>query len=121
MDTEISEEVSQVLERERGHEEAKQTVTTNRMLVQNLALTNGGAVIAVLAYRGVRNASGFANLNVLLAVIFYCLGIFICPFLWSVPPANDSGVVDFLGDQVLSRGSGARKACRSTSATCDEE
>jgi Na+/proline symporter len=80
MDKEFSEEVYRVLARERSHEEAKQTAMTNRMLVQNLVLINGGAAIAVLAYLGVHSASGSAKLNVLLSIIFYCLGIFIALF-----------------------------------------
>jgi Na+/proline symporter len=80
MDKEISEEVYRALARERSHIEAKQTVTTNRMLVQNLVLINGGAAIVVLAFDGVHSASGSAKLNVLLAIIFYCLGIFAALF-----------------------------------------
>jgi Na+/proline symporter len=80
MDNQISEEVYRVFARGRSHEEAKQTVTTNRLLVQNLVLINGGAVIAVLACYALRSAPTSGKLNVLLAIIFYCLGIFIALF-----------------------------------------
>jgi hypothetical protein len=83
MEKETSDEVYRIFARERSHEEAKQVDTTNRMLVQNLVLINAGAAIAVLAYHGLHSASGLATserLNVVLAIIFYCLGIFIALF-----------------------------------------
>jgi hypothetical protein len=48
MGNEIPEDPFRTIARERSHEEAKQTVTTNRMLVQSLILINGGAAITAL-------------------------------------------------------------------------
>ena len=50
MDNQIPEDPYRILARERSHEDARQTVATNRMLVQSLVIINGGAAIAVLAY-----------------------------------------------------------------------
>ena len=80
MDNEISGDANRIIARERSHEEAKQTVATNRMLVQSLVLINGAAATAALVYYGARGASGSGKLAVLLTIIFYCLGIFIAIF-----------------------------------------
>jgi hypothetical protein len=69
-----------VLARERSHEDARQTVATNRMLVQSLILVNGIAAAVVLAYFGLHNASGPGKLAILLTIILYCLGIFTAIF-----------------------------------------
>jgi hypothetical protein len=58
MDNQIPEDPYRILARERSHEDARQTVATNRMLVQSLVIINGGAATAVLAYYGTHNASG---------------------------------------------------------------
>ena len=58
MDNQIPEDPYRILARERSHEDARQTVATNRMLVQSLVIINGGAATAVLAYYGAHNASG---------------------------------------------------------------
>jgi hypothetical protein len=58
MDNQIPEDPYRILARERSHEDARQTVATNRMLVQSLVIINGGAAIAVLAYYRAHNASG---------------------------------------------------------------
>jgi hypothetical protein len=50
MDNQIPEDPYRILARERSHEDARQTVATNRMLVQSLVIINGGAATAVLAY-----------------------------------------------------------------------
>ena len=80
MEHEISEDPYRILARERSHEDARQTVATNRMLVQSLAIINGGAAISVLAYYGGHNASGPGKLTVLLTVMLYCLGVFTAIF-----------------------------------------
>jgi hypothetical protein len=80
MDNEVSESPYRVLARERSHEDARQTVATNRMLVQSLVLINGGAATAVLAFYGVHSASGSGKSAALLAIILYCLGVFMAIF-----------------------------------------
>ena len=69
-----------ILACERSHEDARQTVATNRMLVQSLLLINGGAAIAALAYYGAHNLSGSGKSAALLTIILYCLGIFTAVF-----------------------------------------
>ena len=69
-----------MLARERSHEDARQTVATNRMLVQSLVIVNGGAATAVLAYYGAHNASGTGKSAVLLTIILFCLGVFTAVF-----------------------------------------
>ena len=69
-----------VLARERSHEDARQTVATNRMLVQSLVLVNGGAAPAALAYYGAHNASGPGKAAALLTIMLYCLGVFTAIF-----------------------------------------
>jgi hypothetical protein len=69
-----------VLARERSHEDARQTVATNRMLVQSLVLVNGGAATAALAYYGAHNASGSGKAAALLTIMLYCLGVFTAIF-----------------------------------------
>ena len=59
MDNQIPEDPYRILARERSHEDARQTVATNRMLVQSLVIINGGAVTAALAYYGADNAFVF--------------------------------------------------------------
>jgi hypothetical protein len=76
MDNQIPEDPYRILARERSHEDARQTVATNRMLVQSLVIINGGAAIAVLAYYGAHNASGPGKSAALLTIILYCLGVF---------------------------------------------
>jgi len=43
MSNEIPEDPYRIIARERSHDEAKESVATNRMLVQSLILINGGA------------------------------------------------------------------------------
>ena len=74
MDNQIPEDLYRKLARERSHEDARQTVATNRMLVQSLVIINGGAAIAVLAYYGAHNASGPGKSAALLTIMLYCLG-----------------------------------------------
>jgi hypothetical protein len=50
MDNQIPEDPYRILARERSHEDARQTVATNRMLVQSLVIINGAAATAALAY-----------------------------------------------------------------------
>jgi hypothetical protein len=69
-----------VLARERSHEDARQTVATNRMLVQSLVLVNGGAAAAALAYYGAHNPSGAGKAAALLTIMLYCLGVFTAIF-----------------------------------------
>ncbi|MGA8656900.1 MAG: hypothetical protein WB586_12195 [Chthoniobacterales bacterium] len=80
MNNQIPETPYQILARERSHEDARQTVATNRMLVQSLVIINGGAAIAVLTYYGAHNASGPSKSAALLAIILYCLGVFTAIF-----------------------------------------
>src|SRR5258708_37985203 len=76
MDNQIPEDPYRILARERSHEDARQTVATNRMLVQSLVIINGGAATPVLAYYGAHNASGPGKSATLLTIILYCLGVF---------------------------------------------
>ena len=55
MDNQIPEDPHRILARERSHEDARQTVATNRMLVQSLIIINGGASTAVLVYDAAHN------------------------------------------------------------------
>jgi hypothetical protein len=80
MDNQTPEDPYRILARERSHEDARQTVATNRMLVQSLVIINGGAAIAVLAYHGAHNASGSGKSAALLTIILYCLGVFTAIF-----------------------------------------
>ena len=66
--------------RERSHEDARQTVATNRMLVQSLVIINGGAATAALAYYGAHNTSGPGKSAALLTIVLYCLGVFTAIF-----------------------------------------
>src|SRR5260370_30508579 len=76
MDNQSPEDPYRILARERSHEDARQTVATNRMLVQSLVLINGGAAIAVLAYHGAHSAFGPGKSAALLTIILYSLGGF---------------------------------------------
>src|SRR6202008_3666790 len=80
MDNQIPEDPYRILARERSHEEVRQTVATNRMLVQSLVLINGGATIAALAYYGAHTPSVFGKSAALLTIILYCLGVFTAVF-----------------------------------------
>src|SRR3984893_10373512 len=80
MDNQIPEDPYRILARERSHEDARQTVATNRMLVQSLVLVNGGAATAALAYYGAHNASGPGKAAALLTIMLYCLGVFTAIF-----------------------------------------
>jgi ABC-type transport system involved in cytochrome bd biosynthesis fused ATPase/permease subunit len=80
MDNQIPEDPYRMLARERSHEDARQTVATNRMLVQSLVLINGGAAIAALAYYGAHNPSGAGKSAALLTITLYCLGVFTAVF-----------------------------------------
>jgi hypothetical protein len=80
MGNEIPEDPFRTIARERSHEEAKQTVTTNRMLVQSLILINGGAAITALVFYGAHDHPAPRNLALPLVIILYCLGICIAVF-----------------------------------------
>ena len=80
MDNQIPEDPYRILARERSHEDVRQTVATNRMLVQTLVLINGGAAIAALAYYSAHNPSGPGKSAALLTIILYCLGVFTAVF-----------------------------------------
>src|SRR6516165_11744726 len=81
MDNQIPEDAYRILARERSHEDARQTVATNRMLVQALVVINGAGAITVLAYYGAaHNPSGPGKPAVLLTIILYCLGVFTAVF-----------------------------------------
>ena len=60
--------------RERSHEDARQTVATNRMLVQSLVIINGGAATAALAYYGAHNTSGPGKSAALLTSVLFVSG-----------------------------------------------
>src|SRR5580700_7345363 len=97
MNNQISEDSYRILARERSHEDARQTVATNRMLVQSLVIINGGAATAVLVYYGAHNASGPGKSAALLTIILYCLGVFTAIFAGLYVKANNSRMVKFLG------------------------
>jgi hypothetical protein len=80
MDNQVPDSYFYTLARERSHEEARQTVAVNRMLIQSLVIVNGVAAITVLASYGARNTSGVGRSAVLLTVILYCLGVFAAIF-----------------------------------------
>jgi hypothetical protein len=80
MDNQIAEENYRILARERSHQDASQTVATNRMLVQCLVIVNGGAATAALAYYGAHTASGPGKSAALLTIMLYCLGVFTAIF-----------------------------------------
>ena len=76
MDDQITESPLQILARERSHEDARQTVSTNRMLVQSLIIINGAAAIVGLAYYGAHNVAGGSKSAAVLTIFLYCLGVF---------------------------------------------
>ena len=76
----MTEDDHRILARERSHEEAKQTVAINRMLVQTLVLINGAGAITVLAYYAAHNPSGPGKPEALLTMMLYCLGVFTAVF-----------------------------------------
>jgi hypothetical protein len=80
MDNQIPEDPHQILARERSHEDARQTVATNRMLVQSLVLVNGGAAIASLAYYSAHAPSGLGRFAALFTIILYSVGVFTAVF-----------------------------------------
>ncbi|MBV8216702.1 MAG: hypothetical protein JOZ08_26080 [Verrucomicrobia bacterium] len=80
MENQIPEDPYQILARERSHEDARQTVATNRMLVQSLVLINGGAAVAGLAYYGAHVPFGSGRFAALLTIILYCFGVFTAIF-----------------------------------------
>ena len=80
MDDQITDNSYRILARERSHEEARQTVATNRMLVQSLVIINGGAATAVLAYLGAHSVSGPGKSATILTIVLYCLGVFAALF-----------------------------------------
>src|SRR6201996_1588008 len=80
MDYQVSDSYFYTLARERSHEEARQTVAVNRMLIQSLVIVNGIAAITVLVSYGARNTPGLGRSAVLLTVILYCLGVFAAIF-----------------------------------------
>src|SRR5260370_21320366 len=80
MDNQSPEDPYRILARERSHEYARQTVATNRMLVQSLVIINGGAATAALAYYGAHNTSGPGKSAALLTIVLYCLGVFTAIF-----------------------------------------
>src|SRR5712675_1563248 len=79
MDNQIPEDPYRRLARERSHEDARQTVATNRMLVQSLVIINGGAA-AALAYYCAHTTSGPGKSAALLTIVLYCLGVFTAIF-----------------------------------------
>ena len=80
MEKQFVEDPYLVLARERSHEEARQTVATNRMLVQSLVIINGGAAAAVLSYYGAHIAAGPSKSAALLTITLFCLGVFTAIF-----------------------------------------
>jgi hypothetical protein len=80
MENHIPEDNYRVLARERSHEEARQTVATNRMLVQTLVIINGVAAVAILAFFGIRTTGNSDRSTLLLSIILYSLGIFAAIF-----------------------------------------
>ena len=80
MDNQSPEDAYRILARERSHEDARQTVATNRMLVQTLVMINGAGAIAALTYYAAHNSPGPGKPAVLLTMILYCLGVFAAVF-----------------------------------------
>ena len=80
MDNQILDDNYRVLARERSHEEARQTVATNRMLVQTLVIINGVAAVAILAFYGIRTTGNSDRSTLLLSIVLYCIGIFAAIF-----------------------------------------
>jgi|SRR5215471_18289388 len=76
MHNQTPEDTYRIFARERSHEDARQAVSTNRMLVQTLVIINGAGAIAVLALQAMRNPSGSGKPAVILTIILYCLGVF---------------------------------------------
>ena len=97
MDEQITDSSYRILTRERSHEEARQTVATNRMLVQSLVIINGCAATAVLAYLGAHNVSGPGKSATILTIVLLLFRGFYCHVRWFLHPANDSRMVKFLG------------------------
>jgi hypothetical protein len=71
MDNQIREDPYRILARERSHEDVRQTVATNRMLVQSLVIINGGAATAALAYYGAHNGPVPGKSAAFLTIILY--------------------------------------------------
>ena len=80
MNNEIPEDPYRIIARERSHDEAKESVATNRMLVQSLILINGGAAVSVLAFYGAHDLHAPGRQAFPLVIILYCLGICIAVF-----------------------------------------
>jgi hypothetical protein len=93
MDNQIPEDY-RILARERSHEDARQTVATNRMLVQTLVVINGVGAIAVLTYYATRNSSDPGKPAVLVTLLSWRL---YCRFRRPLCQKNNSGMVKFLG------------------------
>ena len=95
MDNQIPEDPYRILARERSHEDASQTVATNRMLVQSLVIINGGAATAALASYGAHNSGpsvgGSSDDYSLLSRGLYC------HIRRPLRQANNSRIVKFLG------------------------
>ena len=75
MRNEIPEDRYPIIARERSHDEAKEAVATNRMLVQSLILINGGAAVAALAFYGAHDLHAPGKQALPVVIILYCLGI----------------------------------------------
>ena len=121
MSNEIPEDPYRIIARERSHDEAKESVATNRMLVQSLILINGGAAASALAFYGAHDLHAPGKQALPLVIILYCLGICIAVFARLVPKANKSRMVHFLGTRVLLRDAGTGKSDRSTPASGDDK
>jgi len=80
MNNEIPEDPYRIIARERSHDEAKESVATNRMLVQSLILINGGAAVSALAFYGAHDLHAPGKQALPLVIILYCLGICIAVF-----------------------------------------
>jgi hypothetical protein len=80
MGSQTLEDAHRILARERSNEDARQTVATNRMLVQSLIMINGGGAITVFVHYGAHSPSGPERPAVLLTIILYCLGVFTAVF-----------------------------------------
>jgi hypothetical protein len=80
MDNQLSEQdTSRTFAGERSHEEARQSVITNRMLVQSLIFLNGlAAITAIACHRA--PVSGPVRLALPATIILYCLGVFTAVF-----------------------------------------
>jgi hypothetical protein len=97
MDNQIADNNFHLFARERSHEEARQTVAINRMLIQSLVVINGGAATVALAYYGAHNVPGLGRVGGPNDDYPLLSGSLYRDFRRSLRQANHAGVVKLLG------------------------